>query len=80
MLSRKETIRFVEREYQEAFREVTVKSDIERREAAIKVADQIAVSLTCRNHGLRFITEATSEMFNLVRSEATSLRKLAIGM
>ena len=80
MLTRKESIRLVEREYREAFSEVTVQSDIERRESAFKVADQIAVSLTCRNHGLRFITETTSEMFKLIRSEATSLRKLAIGM
>ena len=80
MLTRKESIRLVEREYREAFSEVTVQSDIERREEALKVADRMAVTLTCRNHGFRFITEATSEMFKLIRSEATSLRKLAIGM
>ena len=80
MLSRKETIRLVEREYQDVLHETAVQSSIERKEAALKEADRMAVTLTCRNHGLRFITEATAEMFKLVRSEATSLRKLAIGM
>ena len=80
MLSRKETIGIVEREYQDALHGATVQSSIERKEAALKEADRIALTLICRNHGLRFITEATTEMFKLIRSEATSLRKLAIGM
>ena len=76
MLSQKD-VKLVEAEYYAALEDMTF---VNRGEAAFNAADNAALALSYQNHGVRFITEVTAEMRKLIRREATSLRRAAIGM